>query len=194
MFVLLLFLPLVSFASNCKFYSAFVRKAHRFYFGVDYPYWFSVAQLKVESNCRWVRSRDGHGSVGPAQITPKFWDEILRQKYPFWGIKPSQYFMAHAYILWKMHKRNKCKSLFITYQCYNRSCYKVLKETKGCCSWYQGYEVCKRTGRNICVWRSKTGKCLQYRSECDINYNYSRKIYKYGKRMTLWKTNRWRFW
>jgi len=192
--VLPLFLPCLSIAGDCKKFAGKVRKAHEWFFGIDYPYWFSVAQLKVESGCKWRTSLDGWGSLGYAQITPRFWDKELSKKFPNWKTKDSfDYFLSQAYILWKYHKLNKCKKLFITYQCYNRSCYKVLKETKGCCSWKQGYQECLKKPRKICVWRAK-GKCKQYRTDCDINYNYSRKIYRIGIKMKEWETKRWVFW
>ena len=194
--VLLLFLPCLSVAGieDCKKFSDKVRKAHEWFFGIDYPYWYSVAQLKVESNCRWRTSLDGWGSLGYAQITPRWWDKELSKLFPSWKEKDSfDYFLAQAYILHKYHKINKCGKLFITYQCYNRSCWKVLKETKGCCSWEQGYQECLKKPKKICVWRVK-GKCKQYRTDCDINYLYSKKIYKYGKPLEEWKTEKYKFW
>ncbi len=193
--VLPLFLHLPNcFADNCLKFAGKVRRAHEWLFGIDYPYWFSLAQLKVESGCIWRTSLDGWGSLGYAQITPKFWDKELSLLFPNWKVKDnSDYFMAQAYILWKMHMMNRCKKLFITYQCYNRSCRKVLRETKGCCSWAQGYKECKKHARKICVWR-KNGKCLQYRTDCDINYNYSKKIYRVGSKWQEWYSKRWKFW
>ncbi len=170
-----------------------VRKAHIYYFGFDYPYWFSLAQLFVESHCRWILSKDGWGSLGYAQITPRFWDKELSKLFPAWKTKDStDYFMSQAYILWKYHKLNKCKKLYITYQCYNRSCYKVLRENKSC-SWRQGYKNCLRHPRKVCVWK-RNEKCLQYRTNCSINYFYSKKIYRAGKLWEEWKTRRWKFW
>ena len=179
----------------CKKWSIKVRQSHEFFFGLDYPYWFSVAQLYIESNCRWITSLDGIGSIGPAQITPQWWDKELSKYFLEWKLKDStDYFFAQAYILYKLHKLNKCQKLFITYQCYNRSCSKVIKETKGCCSWGQGYFTCKQKyDEIICVWE-KNGICKQYRSSCDINYNYSKKIFKNGIKLKEWETNRWKFW
>lgn len=183
----------VCFTGDCKKFIWKVKTAHQWFFGIDYPYWYSVAQLKVESNCRWRTSLDGWGSLGYAQITPRWWDKELSKYFPAWKTKDSMdYFFSQAYILWRLHKLNKCKKLFITYQCYNRSCYKVLKETKDC-SWKQGYKECLKHSKKICVWRVN-GKCKQYRTNCNINYSYSKKIYIFGKPMRLWRCKRYSFW
>lgn len=171
-----------------------VRKAHEWFFGVDFPYWFSYAQLKVESNCIWRTSLDGWGSVGYAQITPKFWDKELKEIAPDWKVKDSSdHYIAHAYILKKMQDCNPCKKLFVMYQCYNRSCNKVLREVGRKCSWEEGLQKCLEKPMNICVWK-KDGKCIQYKTDCEINYNYSVKIYEKGVKMERWKTKRWIFW
>jgi hypothetical protein len=96
--------------------------------------------------------------------------------------------------LWKLHKLNKCRKLFITYQCYNRSCKKVISETKFC-SWEQGYKACLKHARKICVWKSH-GRCKQYRTDCEINYFYSLKIYRTAQQFQEWNytTGRWHFW
>ena len=57
---------------ECLKYKLFIKSASENYFGVNYPYWFSIAQAHVESGCSFVVSMDGHGSIGFAQITPKF--------------------------------------------------------------------------------------------------------------------------
>lgn len=183
-----------SLADDCSKFSWKVRASHQWFFGIDYPYWFSVAQLKIESNCIWRTSLDGWESLGYAQITPRFWDAELSELFPAWKTKDStDYFMSQAYILYKYHKLNKCQKLFITYQCYNRSCSKVLNETKGCCSWEQGYKICMKNPKRICVW--KVGNtCRQYKIDCDINYNYSKKIYLYGIRLKEWEGYRFTFW
>jgi len=177
----------------CNKYRDSVKKAHRFYFGIDFPYWYSVAQLRVESNCIWrTFSKDGWGSVGPAQITPKFWDKELSELFPDWKESPPNYFMAQAYILYKMHKQNKCQKLYVTYQCYNRSCRKVVQENYPECKWEKGFEKCKP--EMICVWR-KDNLCKQWKSSCDINYEYSYKVWEFGRVYREgedgWK---WRYW
>ncbi len=190
---LLLFLPLhEAFASDCSKLEGKIRQAHEWFFGIDFPYWYSLAQVKVESNCIWRTSLDGWSSIGYAQITPKFWEKELKD-FPNWKIKDqADHFFAQAYILQKYHSQNPCNKLYITYQCYNRSLKKVLKENKDC-EWDKGFIICMQNPQNICVWK-KNGKCLQFRTDCDINYNYSRKIFDEGRKLERWKTRRWIFW
>ncbi len=171
-----------------------VRKAHEWFFGLDFPYWFSLAQLRVESDCIWRTSLDGWGSIGYAQITPKFWEKELKQVAPEWKVKDSlDHYVAHAYILRKIQTGNRCQKLFVMYQCYNRSCGKVLREVGKQCRWEVGMEECLRRPVHICVLK-RDGRCLQYRTDCDINYNYSLKVYKEGSRLERWRTERWQFW
>lgn len=193
MFLLLalqLSLPLHSNACN----KLKIRQASEFIFGIDYPYWFSVAQAYIESNCIWSTSLDGWGSVGYFQITPRFWDKELKQVgFYNWQIKDSMdSYYAQAYILKKLNSYNHTGKLYVTYQCYNRSCNMVVSENKEG-DWEKGYERCLEFhNQPICVW--KVGNtCKQYRYSCDINYEYSAKIFRKGIKMQEWFTNRWRF-
>jgi hypothetical protein len=169
-----------------------IKQAHEWFFGIDYPYWYSVAQAKIESNCKWVTSLDGHESIGYLQITPKWFNEELKKAgFYQWQEKDHiDYYFSHAYILAKLHKQNKCRLLYITYQCYNRTCQKVIKENNSC-SWEVGYQSCLQNDKQVCVLK-KEDKCFQYRSSCDINYSYSKKIYQEGKKIEEWKS-KWIF-
>lgn len=188
----LLFLPLAN-GTECLKFEGKIRRAHDWFFGIDYPYWFSLAQVKVESNCVWRTSLDGWGSVGYAQITPKFWGSELTKIAPEWKVKDrSDHFLAQAYILWKYNALNSCNKLYITYQCYNRSCKKVIMENINCI-WEKGLSSCLSNPTSICVWK-KGNQCLQVRTDCDINYTYSKKIYQEGIKYERWKPKRWLFW
>jgi len=178
-------------ADECEKYRFYVKRASEWYFGIDYPYWFSIGQLRVESNCIWTISRDGWKSIGVAQITPRFWDRELSVVHKAWKENLGDYFMAQAYILKKMHNQNPCKKLYVTYQCYNRSCKKVVQENWPECKWEAGLNKC--AGKDVCVWK-KGDKCIQWRNECDINYAYGLKIWKNGVKYQEWITNTWRYW
>jgi len=177
---------------ECGKYRYFVKRAHEWYFGIDYPYWYSIGQLRVESNCIWTLSRDGWNSIGPAQITPQFWDRELAKVHSAWKESLGDYFMAQAYILRKMHNQNLCQKLYITYQCYNRSCRKVVYENYPECKWEVGFNRCKP--QMVCVWR-KRNECRQWKDSCKINYEYGYKVWKFGKIYREgedgWK---WRYW
>jgi len=171
-----------------------VKAAHSWVFGINYPYWFSLGQIRAETNCRWITSLDGLGSIGYAQITGKYWDKVLKKKFPNWKkCSAFDYFLAQAFILKQFNKRNKYHKLFITYQCYNGRCSKILKEVSPTGSWEKGYKACLKHKRKICVWR-KGKKCLQYRYDCDINYGYSKKVYKYGIKYKEWSPKHWHYW
>ncbi|MEM1672524.1 MAG: hypothetical protein QXT86_10800, partial [Archaeoglobaceae archaeon] len=47
------------------------------------------------------------------------------------------------------------------------------------CKWEDGYRVCRR--KDICVWVTPQG-CRQFRNACDINYEYSLKIFQLGQK------------
>lgn len=150
-----------------------VRVAHAKYFGVDYPYHYSLGQLQQESNCRNVISRDGVGSEGPAQITYRLWASALKKQ----GINEirstNNHTKAQAYINYAMHRDNPHKRLWVTYQMYNGG-YLVLKEIKkaGKVDWSAAKAKCSRK-----IVHFKDGSS---ESACDINYDYSKRIYRYG--------------
>lgn len=162
---------------RCDSYTQEVRKAHFKVFGLNYPYWYGVAQLKQESNCRDVISRDGIGSQGLAQITYRWWQKYLKTK----GINDiksiSNQLLAQAYIMQNASYQNPYKSLWINYQIYNGGNH-VVKELKRANStkWEDGLKVCDR---GYTTFSNGTKK-----SNCEINYDYSKKVYQYGQK---WK-------
>jgi len=164
-------------SDNCQKIKPFVEKAFKEY--TDIGYWYGIAQAKKESNCRWVSSLDGHGSVGYFQLTPKFVDVYLRAYFPNYT-KPYSldHFYATAYYLRLLSDGFPS---WVIFQRYNGGDW-VLKECKGIYNW----EYCKKNCRRgfVCVYK-KYGECLQFKSACDINYQYSLFIYKEGQ---AWKT------
>lgn len=150
-----------------------VRVAHYKYFGTDYPYHYSLGQLQQESNCRNVISRDGVGSEGPAQITYRVWKEALR-KQGIYDVKSIENNLkGQAYINYLSHKQNPYHDLWITYQIYNGGAL-VLKEIKraGKVDWRLAKKACSRK-----IIKFNNGYT---ESACDINYYYSKNVYKYG--------------
>jgi len=176
-------------------------------FGIDFPWWYGVAVYKTESNCVWRRSLDGHGSIGIAQITPKWWDKELIQK-GFAGYKTdsSQYIQAFSYILKSVYDsvteicrtRFQTKKLWITFQGYNRSIGKLNREVKqaGVCVYEVWRYYCKEV--DVCVWKNVDGSCKQWCNGCDINGSYSVKIYKSGtqlrREVSVDNDGNWYFW
>jgi hypothetical protein len=168
-------------ASECGKLISKVKQASEFVLGLEYPYWYNLGQIEAETNCRWLTSLDGWGSVGYAQLTERFlpW---LSEKFPNWKVKGHMdHFMAQAYLIKQLIGQINCKRLWCVYQCYNRSCWKVNREAvQAGCVWEKAFELCnERYAENVCVWKLD-GKCSQWRTNCDINYNYGYKTWKNG--------------
>lgn len=175
---------------RCASYGQEVRRAHFAVFGVDYPYQYGVAQLKVESNCRDIISNDGYGSEGVAQITMSMWAKTLKAN----GIEEVRTtrnnLRAQAFIMKQNY--NEKYPLWVMYQRYNAGYYVIWEiQRAGVTNWDKAYSACKDY-----YFRKKAGEKLehargdskftlahgvQYRSNCDINYKYSEEIFKIGK-------------
>jgi hypothetical protein len=158
-----------------------VKQASEFVLGLDYPYWYNVGQIEAESNCMWRTSLDGWGSIGYAQLTERFlpW---LNEKFPNWKVKGHiDHFMAQAYLIKQLLGQVSCRRLWCVYQCYNRSCWKVNREARQAgCVWEEAFRLCNdRFIENICV-KKREGKCLQWRTNCEVNYQYGYKVWKSG--------------
>ena len=171
----------VANASECYKLMPKTRQASEFILGLDYPYWYNLGQIEAETNCIWRTSLDGWGSIGYAQLTEQFlpW---LSKKFPNWKTKGHMdHFLAQAYLIKQLINRVSCRKLWCVYQCYNRSCWKVNREAmQADCLWEEAFDLCnKKFVENICVWKQKR-KCLQWRTNCDINYNYGFKVWKNG--------------
>lgn len=171
-------------ASACRKLVPKVKSASEFVLGINFPWWYNLGQLETESNCIWRTSLDGWGSIGYAQITPRFWDRVLQQHFPNWKIKEHQdHFLAQAYIVKEYLKQAYCKKLWNVYQCYNRSCRKVNLEAKRAnCNYNKAFEICLENPQPICVWKRPDGSCRQWRTSCDINYSYGLKVFQNGRK------------
>lgn len=169
---LLSFQPGVMALQRCKQYEHDVKRFHYLYFGVDFPYGYSVAQLHKESLCRNnILSSDGVGSEGLAQITFKVWEDRLKKE----GIKEIKtipnHIRAQAYINRVSYDSAVCKKLWVMYQIYNGGALvntEILKA--GSCDWLKAFKACKR--------KDVVFKNGQRRNACTINYEYSQKIYE----------------
>ena len=183
-FTLYLFSDIAS-AANCSFYSNDVRRFHYEQFGIDFPYWYSIAQIQKESNCINTLSKDGIGSEGLPQITYRWWAGELK-KHNIKDLKTvSNQLKAQAIINKYNYDRLPIKKLYIMYQAYNRNLNTVIKENvEGV--YEKGLYRCQTKNlQNICVWKLPNGTCKQYRTNCDINYNYSKTIYQYGQKYKI---------
>lgn len=175
---------------RCQSYIQDVRRAHWSQFGVDYPYQYGVGQLVQESGCRNVLSYDGVGSQGLAQITWRWHKQTLQKR----GIRsldaiPDQ-LKAQAILMRQMWVPKY--GLWVTYQAYNGGGL-VLKEIKraGSENWVKAKSNCKR-GQSCFTYPSGKKECV---SNCEINYDYSVKIYKYGGQYAgVKESGQYRYW
>ncbi len=176
--------PSVSVHDRCSQYAPSVAYWHQNYFGIDFPYQYAVGQLQQESNCKFVKSKDGYGSVGAAQITPSMWQKSL-PNVDFWSIDGNS--KGQAFINRSAYKQSIDKKLWVMFQIYNGGGL-VNKEIKraGVADWAKAKAQCRRG-----VTHYKSGD----RSNCDINYEYSQNIFKYGgKYGTVSESSKYRFW
>ncbi len=174
---------------RCQSYAQDVRRAHWTQFGVDYPYQYGVGQLVQESGCRNILSRDGVGSQGLPQITWR-WHKSTLQKHGIRSIDAiGDQLKAQAILMRQMWVPKY--GLWVTYQVYNGGGL-VLKEINraGGENWERAKANCKR-GQSCFTYKGvKT--C---RDNCDINYEYSVLVWKYGGNYGSVKTaGRYRYW
>ncbi|MEM3420502.1 MAG: hypothetical protein QW806_09815 [Nitrososphaerota archaeon] len=138
-----------------------------------------LALYTKESNCKWVVSKDGYGSIGYGQLTPKFLDKLLLPIVPEYKRVEKDYTYAVGYYLKYIHERqNKFKKWWITLQIYNGGIGVISHcEKANSTKWSNCLLHCNKSP-NICVWKEGE-KCKQYRDGCEINYEYSIKTYNY---------------
>ncbi|MCX6062244.1 MAG: hypothetical protein NT103_08355 [Campylobacterales bacterium] len=179
------------YIARCNQYTQEVRRAHWSQFGVDYPYQYGVGQLVQESGCRNIISLDGVGSEGLPQITYRVWQQPLKAKGVTGITAIGDQLKAQAIIMKSCHDGNQYKKLWIAYQVYNGGGL-VKKEIKraGIVDWEKAKASCNR-GQSCFTYKGvKT--C---RSNCDINYEYSQNIFKYGgKYGSIIESSQYRYW
>ena len=180
----LLLIPLAANAlDRCNQYAQPVRKAHAFYFGLDYPSQYGVGQLEAESACRHVVSADGFGSSTPAQITYSMWNKQFAKA----GLASAHWTTQQAYIMKEAHDKNQYQKLWVTYQVYNGGVW-VKKEiaAAGVVDWSKARDQCTRG--------YTTYKSGQKVSNCDVNYEYSQEIFLLGRKYESSHSKKYEFW
>lgn len=181
-------------ADRCKSYVQDVRRAHYRVFGLDYPYWYAVAQLKQESLCRDVISRDGVGSQGLAQITFRIWKKHLAEHGVYDITSVKNQLKAQALIMKDCKKQAFSSHLWVAYQVYNGGAL-VNKEITRARAATGMREIPHEVARDYCKRKIITFNNGQKISACDINYEYSEKIYKYGRDYAVFNdSSSYRFW
>jgi len=190
---ILLFLFATLSADRCQSYVQDVRKAHYKVFGLDYPYWYGVGQLKQESLCRDVISRDGVGSQGVAQITYRIWKKFLEKRGVDNIQSISNQLTAQALIMKDCKKQAFSSHLWVAYQVYNGGPL-VNKEITRARLDLGIREVPHCVAVKYCKRKTITFSNGQKINACDINYDYSEKVFKYGNKYKIINTNSYIFW
>jgi hypothetical protein len=151
-----------------------VRVEHTKYFGIQFPYWYGVAQLKQESACREKVTAFDQG-MGVAQFMPKtsqYIQSLMGEKLDPYNSK--QAVRMQAFYMNRIHvKENWTKYLWLDYQIYNGGKGLLYKEYQraGVDDWEAMRTQCKRNKIKM-----KWG-VLDF---CEVNYSYSKNIFKYS--------------
>lgn len=153
-----------------------VRVQHFKYFGLAFPYWYSVSQLNTESACRTTITA-GDGGRGVAQFMPKtsqYIQSLMGEKLDPYNSRDA--IKMQAFYMYRIHtKENWTDKLFIDFQTYNGGRSLLYKEYQraGIVDWDLMRLECKRNKVQF-----KWG-VLDF---CEVNYSYSQKIYKGGQK------------
>jgi len=183
----------LSGADRCRAYIKDVRKAHYKVFGLDYPYWYGVGQLKQESLCRDVVSRDGVGSEGVSQITYRIWEKYLTQRGIYHIRTTRNQIHAQALIMKDCKKQAYSSHLWVAYQVYNGGSL-VNKEITRARLDTGMREIPHEIAEKYCKRKTITFLNGQKINACDINYDYSKKVFKYGNDYKLFESRLYKFW
>jgi hypothetical protein len=157
-----------------------VRIEHTKYFWVGYPYWYGVGQLQQESSCRAEATAFDLGQ-GIAQFMPKTTQYVLslmgESLDPY---KPAQAIRMQAFYMARIHrKENWTEKIFVTLQIYNGGAGTLRKE----------YD---RAGK-VAEWDAMKAQCQRKKIPmkwgvldfCEVNYDYPKKIEKYGNQYRI---------
>ena len=178
---------------RCSRYTHSVKLYHYEVFGVDFPYWFGIGQLRQESGCRDVISRDGVGSQGLAQITYRIWRKFLASKSIDSISSISNQLRAQAYIMQNCKQQAYSSHLWVAYQVYNGGSL-VNKEISKARHTYKIREVPHFLAKEFCKRKVVHFTNGQSINACNINYEYSEKVYKYGLKYRVIDSQRYKFW
>ena len=182
----IIFIPNISTAlDRCEDFVIDVRNQHILYFGPNYPWWYGVGQLRQESNCRTTVTAFDAG-MGIAQFMPathKYVQNLMGGNEKLDPYNPQHAIRMQAFYMSILHKQNKFKNkpLCYTYQAYNGGWKLLYTESARANSeqWNDMKSACQR--RKI---KLKSGSILDF---CEVNYDYSIRIWKYGN---IYRTSR----
>lgn len=151
-----------------------VRVEHTKYFGIQFPWWYGIGQLKQESACREKITAFDAGQ-GVAQFMPKtsqYIQSLMGEKLDPYNSK--QAIRMQAFYMHRIHtKENWTKVLWLDYQIYNGGKGLIYKE-------YQRAKVADWSAMRAQCRRNKIQMKWGILDLCAVNYGYSKNIEKYG--------------
>ena len=172
---------------RCNQYSHDVRIQHWTYFNTNYPWQYGVGQLQQESGCRSQITSFDLGR-GIAQFMPRTEEYCERVLGPLNMYNPRHAIKAQAWYMSKIHKENWDGALWITYQIYNGGSTNLRNEYNRAGVTNHGI---MRTYCHRKIITLKSGSKLDF---CEVNYDYSKKIFKYGNTYRTLSVSKWRYW
>ncbi len=159
---------------RCEAHIKDVRVEHTRYFGLQFPFWYGVAQLKTESACRTSVTAFDAGQ-GIAQFMPKtaqyiasLMGEALNPYNPRQAIRMQAFYMNRIH-----RKENWTDRLWISYQIYNGGAGTLRAES-------QRARITDWAGMRAVCQRKKIEFKWGILDLCEVNYDYSRKVEKYA--------------
>jgi hypothetical protein len=163
-------------ADRCALLVKDVRVQHTKYFGLMFPYWKGVGQLKTESACRSEVTAFDAGQ-GVAQFMPRtssYIQSLMGERLDPYN--PAKAIRMQAFYMARIHSKENwdpAKPLWIDYQIYNGGRGTLYAEYKraGLLDWDLMKLSCQRKKIQM-----KWGVL----DLCEVNYDYSRKVDKYG--------------
>ena len=162
-------------ADRCESFIKDVRIEHTKYFGLGFPYWYGLGQLKQESACRASVTAFAQG-MGAAQFMPRtstYIQSLMGEKLDPYN--PKQAVRMQAFYMNRIHrKENWSDRLWVDYQIYNGGRGTLYNEfvRAGVLDW----ELMK-----LSCQRKKIQMKWGVLDLCVVSYSYPKQVYKYGQ-------------
>jgi len=155
---------------RCEAHIKDVRVEHTRYFGIQFPYWYGIGQLKVESACRTNVTAFDVGQ-GIAQFMPKtsqYIQSLMGEALDPYN--PRQAIRMQAFYMNRIHrKENWTDKLWVSYQIYNGGRGTLYKE-------YQRAGLTDWEMMKLSCQRKKIKMKCGVMDLCTVNYDYSKKV------------------
>lgn len=191
-FLIIFFSSNVYALDRCREFTTDVRNSHIRNFDGNFPWWYGLGQIEQESACRANVTAFDAG-MGLTQFMPATWKQIKKEmgRPDLNPYKAADSIDAQAFYMASIQKKENWtnpKELWISYQIYNGGRTLLYKEYQraGVLDWDLMKNECQR--RKI---QMKWGVL----DLCEVNYDYSKKVYSRGDKYRLGKDHySWRFW